>query len=91
MSMYINILLIIVYSYINYITVFSFNSFIICYYIKVITEKYHNNRVIGLQNIQISKKLIPTLMHWDWAITLMDTPGYFLLSLYILIPTIIFS
>ena len=41
-------------------------------------QKYiTNNRVIALQNIQISKKLIHTLMHQDLAVILMDTPGYF--------------
>ena len=40
------------------------------------------NRVMGLQNIQISKKVNHTLMHQDVAVILLDTPGYIFLSLY---------
>ena len=50
-----------------------------------------NKRVMGLQNIWISENLIHTLMHQDLAITLMDMPGYVVLSLYFLIPAIMFS
>ena len=61
-------------------------------YIKIFSEEYHKQLCKGLQNIQISKKLTHTLRHQDLTIILMDTPGYFLQSLYFLkvLPTIIF-
>ena len=75
---------------ISILTILLYVDLICLFMLKSLQKNITTNRVMGLQNIQISKKLIHTLMYQDLATILMDTLGHILLFLYFPIPDIIF-